>query len=726
MDSSQHLNNNSSEQGNQQSFHTSAIDQEDNLPNDEGPQSCPTTADNSNTRSALSVMDLATPPEPGTASPAMLSPWQGRSYAPSVPSPLNQGSPVASLQSTDSLCSTEETDSSRQDDASSPSRDNGDDAGPVTDRRAPPRPPPRRGNRKKRHRRSFRPLPPIGLDDAAQDYSRYPISGPRYIPSQVVGDSVESGGPSLPTAIGHSYSSKNSSVAPLSEKSPQSSSDPIIAPAIYMEEPNYPIFTDEKELDDDMHLPDPSDDKYFKPTWRVVMTKEGMISILSLAFMIAGVLAIFVVLPVLAFTGTEDRLETHTNALQGADRTYPLFRNIRHGLIDPTTPKSAMTRPSVDGGTLQLVFSDEFNTDNRTFYPGDDPYWTAPDFWYGATKDLEWYDADAPTTLGGTLNLEMQQFQNHNLSFRSGMLNSWNQLCFKGGALEVSVSLPGPPGVPGLWPGVWTMGNLGRPGYMASTDGVWPYTYSQCDVGVTPNQSQTDGLSFLPGQKLPSCACPGEDHPSPGTGRGAPEIDVFEASVDDNNRIGVVTQSFQVAPFDIWYYPNYEFFEIPNYGTTQVNTYCGGPYQQALSGTTLLNPDWYDGVNYQKFAFEYKPGTADGSIAWFVGTDVSYRILGKSIGPNGNVGQRQISEEPMSIVLNLGLSESWSWIDWANLTFPTSLRIDYVRIYQPAGSISVTCDPEGFETTEYINAHPLAYTDQNLTVNPSLSGGLLT
>jgi hypothetical protein len=31
---------------------------------------------------------------------------------------------------------------------------------------------------------------------------------------------------------------------------------------------------------------------------------------------------------------------------------------------------------------MHLVFSDEFNTDGRTFYPGDDPYWEAVDLHY--------------------------------------------------------------------------------------------------------------------------------------------------------------------------------------------------------------------------------------------------------------------------------------------------------------------------------------------------------
>lgn len=58
---------------------------------------------------------------------------------------------------------------------------------------------------------------------------------------------------------------------------------------------------------------------------------------------------------------------------------------------------------------MVLVFSDEFNADGRTFYPGDDAYWEAIDLHYWGTvsvnlrmdclglmpffqNDLEWYD----------------------------------------------------------------------------------------------------------------------------------------------------------------------------------------------------------------------------------------------------------------------------------------------------------------------------------------------
>ena len=296
------------------------------------------------------------------------------------------------------------------------------------------------------------------------------------------------------------------------------------------------------------------------------------------------------------------------------------------------------------------------------------------------------------------------------------MLNSWNHLCFKGGVFEVSMSLPGPAGVQGLWPGVWTMGNLGRPGYLATTDGLWPYTYNSCDVGITPNQSMTDGTSNLPGQRLPSCPCSGADHPTPGTGRGAPEIDIAEVSAAWGENLGVATQSFQVAPFDIWYYPNYQFMETPLYNISSVNSYTGGPYQQAVSTTSMLNNNWYDGQEYQKYAFEYTPGDDESAaVTWFIGDQEMMRFDARAIGPNGNIGQRLISEEPMSMILNLGMSHSWVNVDFGSLKFPTVLQIDYVRLYQPPDSQMVTCDPPGYETTDYIAQHLAAYNNPNLT-----------
>jgi beta-glucanase (GH16 family) len=95
---------------------------------------------------------------------------------------------------------------------------------------------------------------------------------------------------------------------------------------------------------------------------------------------------------------------------------------------------------------------------------------------------------------------------------------------------------------------------------------MWPYSYDDvCDAGITANQSSTDGISYLPGMRLPACTCQGEDHPTPGKSRSAPELDVFEASthfLDPNKKymIGDVSQSAQIAPFDIWYMPNHGLY----------------------------------------------------------------------------------------------------------------------------------------------------------------------
>ena len=59
----------------------------------------------------------------------------------------------------------------------------------------------------------------------------------------------------------------------------------------------------------------------------------------------------------------------------------PDFPGMPH-LIDPDTPQEARTRTGHDGFKYELVFSDEFNKDGRTFYPGDDPHWEAVDLHY--------------------------------------------------------------------------------------------------------------------------------------------------------------------------------------------------------------------------------------------------------------------------------------------------------------------------------------------------------
>jgi beta-glucanase (GH16 family) len=78
----------------------------------------------------------------------------------------------------------------------------------------------------------------------------------------------------------------------------------------------------------------------------------------------------------------------------------------------------------------------------------------------------------------------MDQESIHDLNFKSAMIQSWNKLCFnKNAYFELSLSLPGTSTVGGFWPGIWTMGNLGRPGYGATTEGEG--LGSQCRIPLT-------------------------------------------------------------------------------------------------------------------------------------------------------------------------------------------------------------------------------------------------
>ena len=157
------------------------------------------------------------------------------------------------------------------------------------------------------------------------------------------------------------------------------------------------------------------------------------------------------------------------------------------GVVDLETPSELHTKKDyVSGKTWELIFSDEFNTDGRTFYPGDDPYWEAVDLHYWQTGNLEWYDPAAITTRNGSLEITLSEKQTHGLNYQGGMMTTWNKFCFTGGLVEASVVLPGANNVLGLWPAIWTMGNLGRAGFGASLEGM-------VGSAVTTTTLYTDG-----------------------------------------------------------------------------------------------------------------------------------------------------------------------------------------------------------------------------------------
>lgn len=176
---------------------------------------------------------------------------------------------------------------------------------------------------------------------------------------------------------------------------------------------DFPLFSDQKEDDDEMHMPQWDDDIRLKPKFKDHFTRNNVCSTIGMVLMMAGLLCVFVILPVVSYTTSGilnyeyetplDQMPTNAKYVpqewaQVNNETYGLMKNVRTGLIDPDTPSSAKTKTGIRGDEYKLVFSEEFNDDNMTFYEGDHPYFFGFDGWYGATQDLEWYDPDALNT----------------------------------------------------------------------------------------------------------------------------------------------------------------------------------------------------------------------------------------------------------------------------------------------------------------------------------------
>ncbi|KAL0059726.1 hypothetical protein AAF712_013522 [Marasmius tenuissimus] len=527
------------------------------------------------------------------------------------------------------------------------------------------------------------------------------------------------------------------------------------------------------EEDDVLHDPKSTKEQFRKAagpqsgglSWR------GFKNMGMLVVLVAGMLGIFLVYPVVRHYQDEAFVKTVSENIHinGTGQLPDLA--LSRDLVDKDSPQNVRTRTGFDGQKYTLVYSDEFEQPGRTFYPGDDPYLEAMDFWYGVTGDMEWYDPRQIITRDGALVITMDADMNrttqagltpgstapfsakdnHGLSFRSGMIQSWNKLCFTSGYVEVAVTLPGPNSEQnGYWPGAWTMGNLGRPGYRATTDAMWPYSYDECDVGTFINQTnkgntgpavavntgkgweQYDGrLSVLNGQRLSACTCPNSDHPGPWSkidgvdryrGRGAPEIDIIEIQHNDIGPGNVASQSAQFAPFTAGWEFDKTGYTIYDSARTHLNGYQGSPLQQAVSGLTRVPDDGFQGAPNKRFVtygFEWwaDPNDRDNSfITWQVDGKPSVKLTPKAVGPDkgpegSQVGQRIIPEEPMAMILNMGISKNWGAIDFDTLIFPAEMQFDYIRIYQREGHTNIGCNPKDYPTMDYIQRHLEAYSN---------------
>jgi hypothetical protein len=325
----------------------------------------------------------------------------------------------------------------------------------------------------------------------------------------------------------------------------------------------------------------------------------------------------------------------------------------------------------------ELVFSDEFNQDGRSFQDGADPKWTALDKNDYTNGALHYYTPNNVKTEHGALiietkaedttfvgvndkTLDSQMYQKH---FTSSMLQTWNKFCFTGGIVEAEIQLPGKHNVAGLWPAFWLLGNIARHTYVGSTSHVWPWSSNECMDGDSSRSAQGR-------QKISGCSNAHygmEDR----FGRGAPEIDIFEVQAGPTPRnqgsfwqtsVGqpFASTSFQVAPgkpenrpsmgnwpdTDQWY-DGLTGGEGPN---SVLNTLFYGDYNH-FKGDASTKDYWSDAISYNhqlnkrhfegKFRYrvewelpdEGKEGGkgTDGYIRWYINDQFLLEIDGSGI-----------------------------------------------------------------------------------------------
>ncbi|KAG0284736.1 hypothetical protein BGZ96_010908 [Linnemannia gamsii] len=305
-----------------------------------------------------------------------------------------------------------------------------------------------------------------------------------------------------------------------------------------------------------MHLPDPS-------PFEGMCTCRGLVNITSMFLILCGLILMILGYPI-ASSLKKDRLAAEAAAADAASAANAALSQVRFAidsqhqqqagggggaglglmgplsktatstvvrsamLVDPDTPQDKLTTVARDGKLWDLAFSDEFNQDGRGFAPGQDPHWEAMNLPPSkAMGTLENYSSDQVTTRNGHLEIILQRDTVHltgaksqkrdgssggDWKYTSGMLQSWNKMCFQGGILEVFI-----------------LGNLARHGYPASMDGVWPFSSSstQCDPATTsiPSNSTTASSSLI--QRLNGCSSDAET--SLGRmSRGAPEMTLLE------------------------------------------------------------------------------------------------------------------------------------------------------------------------------------------------------
>lgn len=294
-----------------------------------------------------------------------------------------------------------------------------------------------------------------------------------------------------------------------------------------------------------------------------------------------------------------------------------------------------------------LIFSDEFNLNNRKFNDGYDTKWTSINKNDYTNDALQYYKDNLVYTNNGSLiistilnDITFNAYSNSNLNknniekitknYQSGMLQGWNKFCFTGGIVEISAKLPGEAYIGGLWPAMWLLGNLARATYVSSSENMWPWSYDVCSRTHQRQQaiSKCNKMNHYDLHKF--------------QGRGAPEIDILEAMPGKEKLINTpvnrpyFSASLQISPgitddrpelgqnpaktSNSWYNKGLEYgvnssVNIYFYGTVLKHEYDESKDYQtdAISANRELLPTHFQ--DFHKYRIEWKTGP-EGYIRW--------------------------------------------------------------------------------------------------------------
>lgn len=141
---------------------------------------------------------------------------------------------------------------------------------------------------------------------------------------------------------------------------------------------------DRLDEDNDLEPWEHDVDENDKLNW---LSLRGLLNLGTIFVVLIGLLAIFAILPITTRLKADRKTADQENNtgwsynLGGINATGQIAARARE-LIDPDTPLDVYKRTGFDGKTWSLAFSDEFNLDGRTFFPGDDPFWEGVDLHY--------------------------------------------------------------------------------------------------------------------------------------------------------------------------------------------------------------------------------------------------------------------------------------------------------------------------------------------------------